>query len=51
LRKYEKIALVDERSLDGKEVLFLINQFPAECTGEFKYHLVNELVRVQNVAM
>jgi hypothetical protein len=51
LRKYEKIVLMDERSLDGDEMLFPINQFPAECTGEYEYHLVDESVRVQKMTM
>jgi hypothetical protein len=49
LRKYEKVPLMDERTLDGDEMLFPINQFPAECTGEFEYHLVDHSVRVQKM--
>jgi hypothetical protein len=49
LNKYGRISVMDETSLDGEELPFPINQFPAESLGEYDYVLVGKSKVIQKM--
>lgn len=49
LKKYGKVSVMDETSIDGEELLFPMNQFPAENTGETEFVLVKHSTVLQKM--
>jgi hypothetical protein len=50
LRKYKRVELMDELSLDGDALLFPINQFLAERDDVVEYYLIDDSVNVQKMS-
>jgi hypothetical protein len=50
LNKYQKVSIMDETSMDGEELLFPMNQFPAESTGEHEYVVVGQSTVIQKMS-
>jgi hypothetical protein len=50
LRKYKRVELMDELSLDGDALLFPINQFLAERDDVVEYYLIDDGVNVQKMS-
>lgn len=51
LAKYRKLSLMDEDSSEGEELLFHMNQFPAESTGEIEFVLVDFSKCLQKISV
>ncbi len=51
LMKYRKVSIMDVHDTHGEELLFPINQFPAETVGQVEYVLVEQSTRVQKMSV
>jgi hypothetical protein len=51
LRKFEKVPIMDEMSMEGEELLFPKNQFPCQSTGDIRYIFVDDSVVIQKMSV